>query len=110
MEKVPCRRSFASGISPNVVHSYDSAHLSNTVVAFNGSFGCIHDSFSTHASEIDFLQDVAKITFIAQYDTENFFKVLMDTLMTNKESFKHTTPKTGDLDLSQVKHSEYFFC
>lgn len=110
MEKVPCRRSFASGISPNVVHSYDSAHLSNTVVAFNGSFGCIHDSFSTHASEIDFLQDVAKITFIAQYDTKNFFNVLMDTLMMNKDSFKYTIPTTGDLDLSQIKESTYFFC
>jgi DNA-directed RNA polymerase len=110
LEKVPCRRSFASGISPNVVHSYDAAHMANTINAFNGSFAAVHDSFSVHASDVDFLQDVTKMTFIAQYDNEDFFDTLMDTLMLNKETFKFPKPKTGDLDLQQVKDSEYFFC
>jgi len=109
-EKVACRRSFASGISPNVVHSYDAAHMANTIVAFNGSFAAVHDSFSVHASEVDFLQEVTKMTFIAQYDTENFFDTLMDTLMLSKESFQHTIPETGTLNLQLVNDSSYFFC
>ena len=109
-ERVPCRRSFASGISPNVVHSYDAAHMANTITAFNGSFGAVHDSFSTHADEVDFLQEITKITFIAQYDVENFFEVIKDTLMLNKESFTFKQPELGNLDLTEVINSKYFFC
>jgi DNA-directed RNA polymerase len=109
-ERVPCRRSFASGISPNVVHSYDAAHMANTIVSFNGSFGAVHDSFSTHADEVDFLQEVTKVTFIAQYDVENFFEVLKDTLMLNKDSFTFEQPELGNLDLAEVINSKYFFC
>jgi DNA-directed RNA polymerase len=109
-EKVPCRRSFASGISPNVVHSYDAAHMANTIVGFNGSFGAVHDSFSTHADEVDFLQEVTKMTFVAQYDTDNFFNTLQDTLMQNKETFTFAQPELGSLDLQDVYNSKYFFC
>jgi len=109
-ERVPCRRSYASGISPNVVHSYDASHMANTVVGFNGSFGAVHDSFSTHADEVDFLQEVTKITFVAQYDIENFFNLLQDTLMENKESFTFPQPVTGSLNLQEVYNSKYFFC
>jgi len=109
-ERVPCRRSYASGISPNVVHSYDAAHMANTVVGFNGSFGAVHDSFSTHADEVDFLQEVTKMTFVAQYDIENFFNLLQDTLMENKESFVFPQPVTGSLNLQEVYNSKYFFC
>lgn len=109
-ERVPCRRSFASGISPNVVHSYDAAHMANTIVSFNGSFAAVHDSFSCHASEVDFLQDVTKITFQAQYDVPNFFDILQDNLMLNKETFMTSQPALGKLDLADLTKSEYFFC
>jgi DNA-directed RNA polymerase len=109
-ERVPCRRSFASGISPNVVHSYDASHMANTIISFNGSFGAVHDSFSSHASEVDFLQEVTKMTFMAQYDVENFFDILQDTLMDNKESFTFKQPELGNLDLSEITNSKYFFC
>jgi len=109
-ERVPCRRSYASGISPNVVHSYDASHMANTIVSFNGSFGAVHDSFSSHASEIDFLQEVTKMTFIAQYDVDNFFNILQDNLMDNKDTFTFNQPELGSLELSDVNNSEYFFC
>jgi DNA-directed RNA polymerase len=109
-ERVPCRRSFASGISPNVVHSYDAAHMANTIVSFNGSFGAVHDSFSTHADEVDFLQEVTKMTFIAQYDVENFFNIIQDTLMNHKDTFTFNQPDLGNLVLSEVMDSKYFFC
>ena len=109
-EKVPCRRSFASGISPNVVHSYDASHMANTICIFNSSFAAVHDSFNTHASEVDFLQEVTKMTFVAQYDIPDFFNNLMDTLMLNKNTFAYPQPEAGDLDLQQVYDSKYFFC
>jgi DNA-directed RNA polymerase len=109
-ERVPCRRSFASGISPNVVHSYDAAHMANTIVSFNGSFGAVHDSFSTHADEVDFLQEVTKMTFIAQYDVENFFNIIQETLMNHKDTFTFNQPDLGNLVLGEVMDSKYFFC
>ena len=109
-ERVPCRRSFASGVSPNVVHSYDAAHMANTIVAFNGSFAAVHDSFSTHASEVDFLQEVTKQTFIAQYDVDNFFQILKETLLVSPEGFDFPEPDRGSLSLSEVADSTYFFC
>lgn len=108
-EKVACRRSFASGISPNVVHSYDAAHMANTIVSFGGSFAAVHDSFSTHADDVDFLLDVAKMTFIAQYDVENFFSILQDNIMLNKDTFKVEPPSLGKLDIKAVADSDYFF-
>jgi len=109
-EKVPCRRSFASGISPNFVHSMDAAHMANTINAFTGSFAAVHDSFSSHASDIDWLQEVTKMTFIAQYDIENFFDKILDMLMLNKDTFETDQPMIGNLDVTAIKDSDYFFC
>ena len=107
---VPCRRSFASGIAPNFIHSLDAAHMSNTITSFGGSFAAVHDSFSAHADDVDFLQDVTKMTFIAQYDTPNFFNIIQGMLMESQQSFPHEQPELGNLDVSEVSNSEYFFC
>jgi DNA-directed RNA polymerase len=109
-EKVPCRRSFASGISPNVVHSYDASHMANVIRNFGGSFGAVHDSFSTHANDVDKLQQITKEEFIKQYDYENFFDVIQNNLMKHKDSFTYTQPTLGDLNVSDVINSQYFFC
>jgi len=107
---VPCRRSFASGIAPNFIHSMDAAHMANTITAFGGSFAAVHDSFSCHADDVDFLQDVTKMTFIAQYDTDNFFDVIQDMLQEHAGTFPFGQPELGTLDVNSIQDSEYFFC
>jgi len=109
-EKVPCRRSFASGISPNFVHSMDAAHMANTINSFGGTFAAVHDSFSSHASDVDLLQDITKMTFIAQYDVENFFDIIQDRIMLFSDTFTVEQPPLGRLDINEVKNSDYFFC
>lgn len=109
-EKVPCRRSFASGISPNFVHSMDAAHMANTINSFGGTFAAVHDSFSSHASDVDLLQEVTKMTFIAQYDVDNFFDIIQDRIMLFSDSFSVEQPPLGRLDINEVKNSDYFFC
>jgi len=108
-ERVPCRRSFASGISPNFVHSMDAAHMSNTINAFVGNFAAVHDSFATHASDVDLLQEVTKMTFIAQYDVENFFDYIVRQVMMFSNTFEVQQPELGDLNIQEVMNSEYFF-
>ncbi len=51
-------------------------YLANTINAFNGLIAPVHDSFATHASEVGFLKEVTALTFIAQYDVENFFDII----------------------------------
>ncbi|MHC1725758.1 MAG: DNA-directed RNA polymerase [Syntrophobacteraceae bacterium] len=50
-----------AGISPNVIHSFDAAHLVNTVAQCHRdgvhSFSMIHDSYGCHAGNMDKLQN-----------------------------------------------------
>lgn len=108
-EKVPCRRSFASGISPNFVHSMDAAHMVNTINAFGQGFAAVHDSFATHACDVDWLQEATKMTFIAQYDMDNFFDYMQEQLMLHRETFDQDQPELGRLEIKEVMNSEYFF-
>jgi hypothetical protein len=50
------------------------------------------------------------MTFIAQYDVENFFNILQDNLMDNKDTFTFNQPELGSLVLNEVMDSKYFFC
>ena len=84
--------------------------MANTIVAFNGSFAAVHDSFSTHAGEVDFLQEVTKQTFIAQYDVDNFFQILKETLLVSPQEFTFPEPDRGSLSLKEIEQSTYFFC
>jgi DNA-directed RNA polymerase len=110
--KLACRRSFASGISPNFVHSIDAAHMANTIVSFSGSFAAVHDSFSTHPSDVDALQEVTKSTFIGIYDTPNFFDTMDEMLGVHRRGpgcFTVAQPPLGTLNVREVRDSEYFF-
>ncbi len=109
-ERVPCRRSFASGISPNFVHSMDAAHMHNTINVFRGVFAAVHDSFATHADDVDELQRITKMTFIAQYDVPNFFDYIQSNIMMYADTFTYEQPKLGKLDIKEVMNSDYFFC
>jgi DNA-directed RNA polymerase len=84
--------------------------MANVIRNFGGSFGAVHDSFSTHANDVDKLQQITKEEFIKQYDYENFFDVIQNNLMKHKDSFTYTQPTLGDLNVSDVINSQYFFC
>jgi hypothetical protein len=57
------KRRMAAGISPNFVHSLDASHMVSTVVECQReglqSFAMVHDSFGTHAGNIDVLAAAA---------------------------------------------------
>jgi hypothetical protein len=107
---IPCRRSFASGCSPNFVHSMDAAHMAKVIQSFNGDFGAIHDSFSTHACDVDKLLEHTKWQFAMIYNSENFFTVIEDMLLDTREGYTLKQPELGTLDISEILSSDYFFC
>lgn len=104
------------GISPNFVHSLDAAHLMRTVLfcAQDGveDFAMIHDSYGVHAGKASLLRDNLRAAFIEQYSEpvlEQFRDALAAQLPEEMRGQLPPLPPMGDLDLEQVRHSEYFF-
>jgi DNA-directed RNA polymerase len=109
-------RKQAMGISPNFVHSLDAAHLMRTVLfcAQDGitDFAMIHDSYGVHAGHAARLRDNLREAFVEQYTLpvlEQFRDELLAQLPEEKRAEVPPLPPMGDLDLQQVRHSEYFF-
>ena len=107
------RRRQGAGVSPNVVHSWDSAHLRMTVnlAADNGvtHFGMIHDSFSCHASDIEMLGACTREAFVWIYEDEGPLQRLKEECETMLGRELPPLPPRGDLDIRDVLHSEFFF-
>lgn len=106
---VPCRRSFASGCSPNFVHSMDASHMAKVIESFSGAFGAVHDSFSTHSCDVDKLLEHTKWQFASMYNTDNFFNTIENMLLDGREGYNVKQPELGTLKIEEVLSSEYFF-
>jgi DNA-directed RNA polymerase len=107
------RRRQGNGISPNWVHANDGCHLRMTVnlAAFNGvtHFAMIHDSFGCHASDVEMLGACLRETFVELYvdnDPLLRFKAEGEALV-GKEL--PALPPKGELDVTAVRDSEFFF-
>ncbi|SKB50198.1 DNA-directed RNA polymerase [Luteibacter sp. 22Crub2.1] len=106
----------ALGISPNFVHSCDAAHLKLTVcTALDNDitdFAMIHDSYGTHAADTDILAASLRAAFVEQYSREvltDFRDELAAQLTPELAEKLPELPLCGDLDLSLVEQSAYFF-
>jgi DNA-directed RNA polymerase len=109
----------AQSLSPNFIHSMDAAHLQITInKALNTgkdmSFCMIHDSFGVHAADMDvFLKDCIKPSFYDMYKDGDVLQKFLDEvspLIPDKAKDKiPPLPQLGDLDVSEVLRSEFFF-
>ena len=105
------------GLSPNVVHSLDSAHLMLTAssLANDGmtSFAFIHDSYGTHMGEAtDKLARVLREQFVTMYKgnvLENFVEQLREQIPMELAEKLPPLPSVGTLDLDAILDSRYFF-
>ena len=101
---------FICGISPNFIHSLDAAHMCNVIDRWDGAFGGVHDSFSTHADDVDNLQQLTKEVFIQQYTPLNGDNYRGIKRMLDLEDIQlQEEPNVGTLDLMEVTNSDYFF-
>jgi DNA-directed RNA polymerase, mitochondrial len=110
------RRRQTAGISPNLIHSYDAAHLMRTVLVAkaNGltSFGFIHDSYGTHAADTDLLHACLREAFVEQYSQpllQQFRDDIAQQLPPDVAADLPELPPVGELDLEVIKASRYFF-
>ncbi len=110
------------GISPNFVHSCDAAHMMKTVNAAKtagiDSFLMIHDSYATHAADVEKLSRILREEFVKMYAKDNPEHPLeklrqafssADESKRGKRSKKKQTLTMGDFDINEVLQSDYFF-
>jgi len=117
-----------SAFPPNFIHSLDSTHMFMTALACQLSperitFASVHDSFWTHASTVDTLNNIIREEFINLHSQPIMDRLRQEFL--NKYNHhvifeaKDVTrggpvrippiPKRGEFDIKHVKGSKYFF-
>ena len=109
-------KKLVSSIAPNIIHSFDAAHLVLTanLCAKKGikDFAFVHDSYGTHPDDTQLLLDLTKETFIEIYSVDHLKRL--------EEEFKINYPESeipsvaenlsyGSYTVDQVKESDYFF-
>jgi DNA-directed RNA polymerase len=102
-------------ITASVVHSFDAAHLAKTVNACSRagirSFAVVHDSYGTHACDAPAMARLLREQFVEIY-SQSWLERLAEQWQEDAPDGVEvrTPPARGDLDITQVVHSEHFFC
>lgn len=97
-----------NAISPNFVHSLDATHLCFTarrMEALGLDMAVIHDSFGTHACDVDAMHQAIREAFVELYGDTNLCAVFAEATGTTLD-----IPAQGTLDIRLVLNSEFFFC
>ena len=97
---------------PNFVHSLDSSHMLFTALEMDArglAFSAVHDSFWTHACDIDEMNDVLRTTFVNLYEQPLLENQKKSWEMRYPDLEFPDLPARGELDLNEVKSSKYFF-
>ena len=112
------KRKARAAVSPNIIHSMDSAHLLMTVLLAkdNGveDFFMIHDSFGTVPADTDMMYQAVRNTFVDIYSNwclyTSFYKQATSRLSyTGLKNLQVQVPDKGTLDLAKVLESQYCF-
>ncbi|WOK92644.1 DNA-directed RNA polymerase 1B, mitochondrial-like [Canna indica] len=110
-DKVMVKRQ-RTAFPPNFVHSLDGSHMMMTAVACKMAglnFAGVHDSYWTHACDVDQMNRILREKFVELYETP----ILEDLLETFQKSFPTLIfpplPERGDFNLKDVLDSPYFF-
>ena len=105
--ETPDIQKYICGISPNYIHSLDASHMALIIADWTGDFGAVHDSFSTHACDVEDLVTATKQQFVEMYNHENYFDSIRLQLTGSTDDV--TQPDLGELDVNEVYNSDYFF-
>lgn len=110
-DKVMVKRQ-RTAFPPNFVHSLDGSHMMMTAVACKRqglNFAGVHDSYWTHACDVDTMNKILREKFVELYGTP----ILEDLLESFEKSFPKLKfpplPERGDFDMKSVLESPYFF-
>ena len=105
----------ADAVSPNVVHSLDSAALMLCVLECVDQgvkdFSLIHDSFGAHPNDTEIMYTAVRQSLTNMYEAYcPFEEIRSQTLAAIDAKDKvPAVPTKGNLDLSQIIEAEYAF-
>jgi len=99
-----------NGVSPNTIHSYDSALL-HLVVCESGlyDFCMIHDSFGTHSNKAQLLADTIRSEAVKMFTPDLLREWLSEIREQNPDLEFPEPPEYGSADISLIRDSPYFF-
>lgn len=109
------KQKHGNAFGPNFIHSFDAAHLMMTVnrAHKNGvtSFRMIHDSYATHAADMQKMFEILRNEFICIYEQPHILEELRASIMNQcKDPVDiKAAPMVNDLDISKVRSAQYFF-
>jgi DNA-directed RNA polymerase len=99
--------------APNVIHSLDACHLAMTVRAAHAegidAFALIHDSYGTHACNVDTLGRVLREQFVELYSGDWLAEFERQVREYAPDVALPERPEQGSLDVTRVLASPYFF-
>lgn len=101
-----------SAFAPNFVHSLDSTHMMLTAKAVNElglTFASVHDSFWTHAGDVDVMNKILRESFVTLHSEPLLEQLAAYFKRTYPEVDFPKLPQRGQLDLKEVLRSPYFF-
>ena len=108
-------RQMGQSLSPNVIHSLDSAHMALTINDAKSvgidNVGGIHDCFLTTAGEMTQLRRLVRATFVEMYSEpvlESIAMQLKDCISATLQNKLPNLPKVGSFDIDQVTSADYF--
>ncbi|PXY74783.1 MAG: hypothetical protein CXX80_06135, partial [Methanobacteriota archaeon] len=90
-------------IAPNFVHSLDASHMMMAInsMAEKGItyFHMVHDSFATHAANIELMRDAVRSTFVELHRDDPLARIA--------KSYDIEISGRGDFDIERVLNSKY---
>lgn len=105
--RTPDRRKAKSGIAPNIIHSFDAAHMQRTIGLAKGSgvtaFAMIHDSYGCHAEDLPLLARALRWAAVEIYSENQLERLRLE--LGGSEVYP-----IGDFDIKSLFESRYFFC
>jgi len=104
-----------NSIAPNVVHSFDAAHMMLTInrAAAEGitDFVMVHDSFGCHAADMPQFRDLIREEFVKIYTNHDWLASIQSDLRGGLDEGTRLIPPptTGEFNVNTVLKSEFFF-
>lgn len=110
-------RQMGTSVAPSFVHSLDACHLMMTFSAAWSlgieNFAAVHDSFGTHAADIEEFSYVIREQFVEMYQNTNVLSDYLDSVLPYIDEKLHKDippiPETGNLELYGILDNQFFF-
>lgn len=104
-------RKMVNGIAPNYIHSLDAVLMFRTVERLLARgvtyFALIHDSYGVHASDTEKLAEEVRESYIELFEGEPLYEFVEQAAPFRALEAKNVV--IGDLNINEVRDSEYIF-